>query len=211
MLADNFSLEFEWQQVSSSLQDSSQYSGRSQYCCSLNSLHPSRYFQVLQSLYQSFSNCTKSTNWYNRQFHVPQYFQFPCKVEVLIPLFTFFQFHSVVRRDSKAHNSASSLLLLLLLLIIRSGRLAEIRWSVCISKSHRSLCVSFSWTDSRLCDVTHSAPTLNQLLRTISLYGRWSTCGSDRDIAHFFTATRITIDGVGGKRTNEQNEQYAWG
>ena len=28
-LADEFSLEFEWQQVSSSLQDSSQYSGRS--------------------------------------------------------------------------------------------------------------------------------------------------------------------------------------
>ena len=29
-LAKGFSLEFEWQQVSSSLQDSSQYSGRSQ-------------------------------------------------------------------------------------------------------------------------------------------------------------------------------------
>ena len=29
-LADGFSLESEWQQVSSSLQDSSQYSGRSQ-------------------------------------------------------------------------------------------------------------------------------------------------------------------------------------
>ena len=29
VLADGFSLEFEWQQVSSSLQDSSQYSGRS--------------------------------------------------------------------------------------------------------------------------------------------------------------------------------------
>ena len=28
-LADGFSLKFEWQQVSSSLQDSSQYSGRS--------------------------------------------------------------------------------------------------------------------------------------------------------------------------------------
>ena len=31
-----------------------------------------------------------------------------------------------------------------MLIIIRSGLLAEIRWSVCISKSHRSLCVSFS-------------------------------------------------------------------
>ena len=38
----------------------------------------------------------------------------------------------------------------LLLTITRSGRLAEIRWSVCISKSQRTLCVSFSRTDSGL-------------------------------------------------------------
>ena len=34
----------------------------------------------------------------------------------------------------------------LLLIIIRSGLLAEIWWSVCMSKSHRSLCVLFSRT-----------------------------------------------------------------
>ena len=39
----------------------------------------------------------------------------------------------------------------LLLIIIRSGLRAKIRWSVCISKSHRSLCVSFSRTDAGLC------------------------------------------------------------
>ena len=38
VLADGFSLEFEWQQVSTSLQDSSQYSGRPQQCCRLDSL-----------------------------------------------------------------------------------------------------------------------------------------------------------------------------
>ena len=38
-----------------------------------------------------------------------------------------------------------------LLIIIRSGLLAEIRWSVCMSKSHRSLCVSFSRTGAGLC------------------------------------------------------------
>ena len=43
---------------------------------------------------------------------------------------------------------------------------------------------------------------------TISLYGWWSTSGSDRGIAHFFTATRNTIEGVGEKEQNEQNEQY---
>ena len=37
------------------------------------------------------------------------------------------------------------------MIIIRSGFLAEIRWSVYMSKSHRSLCVSFSRTDAGLC------------------------------------------------------------
>ena len=49
-LADCLSLEFEWQQISSSLQNSSQYSSRSQYCRRLDGLHSSANFQVLQSL-----------------------------------------------------------------------------------------------------------------------------------------------------------------
>ena len=40
-------------------------------------------------------------------FH--RFFQFPSKVEVLILLFTFFQFYSVVSRDSKVDNFAISL------------------------------------------------------------------------------------------------------
>ena len=42
-------------------------------------------------------------------------------------------------------------LLFFLLTIIKSGLRAEIRWSVCMSKSHRSLCVSFSRTCAGLC------------------------------------------------------------
>ena len=38
-----------------------------------------------------------------------------------------------------------------MLIIIRSGLRAEIRWSVCISKSHRSLWLSFSRTCAGLC------------------------------------------------------------
>ena len=38
-----------------------------------------------------------------------------------------------------------------LLVIRRSGLLSEIRWSVCISKSYRSLCVAFSRTGAVLC------------------------------------------------------------
>ena len=49
VLADGFSLEFKWQQVSSSLQDSSQDSGCSQQCCHLDNLYPSANFQVLQT------------------------------------------------------------------------------------------------------------------------------------------------------------------
>ena len=41
--------------------------------------------------------------------------------------------------------------LLLLLIIIRSGLLVDIRGSVCMSMSHRSLWVSFSRTDAGLC------------------------------------------------------------
>ena len=58
--------------------------------------------------------------------------------------FKFFQFYSVVSRDSKVDNFANSFsFFFFLLIIIRSGLLAEIRWSVCMTKSHRSLCVIF--------------------------------------------------------------------
>ena len=72
-LADSFSLEFEWQQVSSSLRDSSLYSGQSQQSYSLDGFHSPSYFQVLQSLYQYICNCTECTsyNWYHCHFRVP--------------------------------------------------------------------------------------------------------------------------------------------
>ena len=54
----------------------------------------------------------------------------------------------MVSQDSKVHNSASSFLLLI---TTRFGCQAEIKQSVCISKSLRSLCISFSRTDSGLC------------------------------------------------------------
>ena len=38
-----------------------------------------------------------------------------------------------------------------LLIIIKSGVLADIRWSVCMSKSHQRLCVLFSRTGAGLC------------------------------------------------------------
>ena len=57
------------------------------------------------------SNC----NWYNCHLHVLQLVQLPSKVEVLIPLFPFFQFYSVVSRDSKVDYFASSFFFFLIL------------------------------------------------------------------------------------------------
>ena len=45
-LADGLLLESEWQQVTSGLQDSGQYSVRSQQCCGLNSLDSFSDFQL---------------------------------------------------------------------------------------------------------------------------------------------------------------------
>ena len=55
----------------------------------------------------------------------------------------------MVNRGSKVHNSASSLILLVI--ITRSGRLAENKRFICISKPQSSLYISFSRTDSGLC------------------------------------------------------------
>ena len=71
------------------------------------------------------------------------FFLFSSKFEVIIPLFTFFQFYSVVSRDSKVDNF-QIFFFFFLFIIIRSGLLTEITWSVFMSKPHRSLYVSFS-------------------------------------------------------------------
>ena len=108
ILTDGLSQEFEWQQhlqisrtllsilyvlnnavvwmvftrspafKSSSLFNNPLVSGRFQQCCSLGCLRTSSYFQVLQSLYQSFCDSAKSANynWYNRHNHAPQFFQY---------------------------------------------------------------------------------------------------------------------------------------
>ena len=140
------------------LQDSSQYSGRSVQYCSLDGLHSSSYFQVLQSRYQSFETVPFAliTNGITVTFMFHIFFSSLANSKNL-SLSASFQFYPVVSRNSKNHNSTSSqsffffLLLLLLFTITWSGRPAEIRWSVCNWKFQRILCVSFSWMDSGSC------------------------------------------------------------
>ena len=54
-LADGLSLESEWQQVSSDLQDFAEYSSRSQQYCSLDVLHLTSHFQILLFQFQFFA------------------------------------------------------------------------------------------------------------------------------------------------------------
>ena len=72
-------------------------------------------------------------------FH--SFFQFSSKVQVFISLFAFFQFYPEVSRNGKVCYSVG--FLFLLLTITKSGRLAEIRGSVCISNP-RKFCASQS-------------------------------------------------------------------
>ena len=81
--ANDLPLEFEWQQVSSSLQDSSQYSSRSEQCCHLDGLQSTSYFQFFQSCYQCFGECTK------------------CMITIGIPIiFMLYSFFSSLARSS---------------------------------------------------------------------------------------------------------------
>ena len=82
------------------------------------------------------------------------------KLPIIIGIVITFMFHSFFNSLARskylsfffAGTAKSTILqILFFLFIIRSGLLAEIRWSVCMSKSHRSLCVSFSRTDAGLC------------------------------------------------------------
>ena len=65
--------------------------------------------------------------------------------------YPFYHFLWILLSDQQSPQFYKFFFFLVLLIIKRSGWLAEIRLSVCISKSQRSLCVSFSRTDVGLC------------------------------------------------------------
>ena len=103
---------------------------------------------------QSFGDCTKCThnNWYNRHFHVPQFFSnFLTRSRHLSIFSLSFNFTQCSARK-KVNSSEFSFLFLFffLLIIIWSGRLVDIKGFVSISKFQRILCVSFSKTDAGL-------------------------------------------------------------
>ena len=66
-------------------------------------------------------------------------------------LFFFSHSFSFILWSAGTAKSTILQVLFFLLIIIRSDLLGEIRWYVCMSKSHRSLCVLFSRTGAGLC------------------------------------------------------------
>ena len=60
-------------------------------------------------------------------------------------------FRFILWSARKAKSTILQILFFFLLIIMRSGLLAGTMWSVCILKSHRSLCESFSRTGAGLC------------------------------------------------------------
>ena len=63
----------------------------------------------------------------------------------------FSHYFSLILWSAETAKSTILQVLCFLLVIISSGLLAEMRWSVCMSKSHGSLCVLFSRTGAGLC------------------------------------------------------------
>ena len=75
--------------LTAGLQDSSQYSSRSQQCCSLDGLDSPSNFQFLQSSSPAFSDRSVCTNynWYHCHFHIPQLLSLSSKFQVLVSVF----------------------------------------------------------------------------------------------------------------------------
>ena len=91
-------------------------------------------------------DCTKRTNynWITINFMFNSFFNFLARSRYVSFFLLSFNF------TLWSAGTAKSTILFFLLIITRSGHLAKIRWSVCISKSQRSLCISFYRTDSGL-------------------------------------------------------------
>ena len=113
--------------------------------------------QILKSLYQSFDDCTKhpNYNWYHHHFHFSQFSSvlYQSRGTYLF----FFRLLSILpcdlpgRQIPKFSSLSFFVFVFCLVTLTQSGYLAEIRRSVCISKSQIILCVSFSRTYSQSC------------------------------------------------------------
>ena len=147
-LTDGHSLESWWKQVFSSFLDSFHNSHRSHWSCSLGSFDSFFDFQPFQSSFQDFWYCSKCAhdNWYHRHLHVLQFFLVLWQGPSTCLAFRFLWFSLCVPLGHQSPLNSKFAFFCWL-----SRGLVGIRWSVCISKSQRILCVSFFRADSGLC------------------------------------------------------------
>ena len=90
--ADGLPLEFEWQQVPSSLQDSSQYFGQSQQCCSLDGpVSSSLFSKPLGIIPNTLTTIDITVSLFSD------------KIQVFVYLIAFFFFLSVVNQNGKIY------------------------------------------------------------------------------------------------------------
>ena len=105
-----FSLESEWLQISSSLQDSSEYSCRSQQLSTLYGLVSPSDIHLLRFFLKASWDRPKPVNynWYHGHPDIRHFFfNFSSEVQVFVYLFVFFYVPSVFRRNAKVHKTLS--------------------------------------------------------------------------------------------------------
>ena len=130
-MTGGLSQESVWEYVSSGLQDSYEYFSQSKQC----SLNYSSDFQFFH-----FFSISLGAN-YNRYCHHPHGPQFFLVLWLNPNIWIFFHFLPVLLNTVKLKATRWQVF------FPGSGLLTEVRWSVRISKSHRILCISFSWRD----------------------------------------------------------------
>ena len=98
ILTGFMSVNSEWQQVFSSLQNSSKYPSWFLNCCDLDNLHSSFNLWFTQALSQILGDCSKDVKLQllSLSLHVPLLFQLSIKVQISIYLFSFFYFDPMV-------------------------------------------------------------------------------------------------------------------
>ena len=146
-----FNFKHEWQQVSSSLQDSFKYSGGCQQCCNQDvSIHLFIY-NSSNTISKPLETIPIESIWSGIIITITIiFYSFLCSLarSKYLSLFTF----SLIFILWSAEIAKFTIwqILCLLLIITRSSLLAQIRWSVCISKYQRIVCIAFSRMDSGL-------------------------------------------------------------
>ena len=104
--------------------------------------------QLPQSLFLAFGDHFKDINYnfYHYHLHIQQLLQLSSKIQVFVNLCVFFSLWGLLEQQNLQGDK-----FFFFSIKTRYSFLAEIGWTLCISNCQRTLCISFSRTDSSLC------------------------------------------------------------